>query len=175
MKENNNSSTNKEMDVIINIVDEKFKKIMAIEYHYNLFELFKVLDEKTEQEQNKIYENLINYYLNLIKENGSYQIIFDKEREIDDILSFFDYTYFIKNEEKVKTCWNTQEEGDYVANDLVEKIFGRNKRNIKLPVSLQTIKDYSVPNIVPKSEMKYIVLYIILRLATIYYISVSEN
>lgn len=74
--------------------EERIKKIRAIEYHYDLFDLFKEIDKLSKEEKTITYEMLINDYLEKIKDLDCKKYL-DKEhnRDIDDIMDFFDYDY----------------------------------------------------------------------------------
>ncbi len=158
-------------DNISQKLEERIKKIMAIEYHYNLLDFFKEIDKFTEEEQLFAYELLMNDYLKKIKDFDS-NIILDRkqDRKIDDITDFFDYDYYSKNKDNVSNdeYYDVMEEAEYVVANFISKIFNQKGRTLTLPVTIQNIKDYGVSSVVPEKDMKKVIYWIILKLAVIY-------
>ena len=163
------SNLRENVKTISNNFDTEIKKIMSIEYHYNLFNMFSSIDQLPEVEQNNTYEILINEYLTKL-EKFDYEEIKKLDRVTDDILEFFDYNYFISNDEKeIKDRYQViEEEADEVAYDLIAKVLNRNDRKLELPISIDNIKKYCIHNIIKGDEIKKVILWIILDLATIY-------
>ena len=81
---------------------QKFNTITSIKYHYDLVEVFKNIVTKTKDEQYRIYEELINYYLTEIKKTGNNNIINEFRFNIETALDFFDFEYFHNNNGEVK-------------------------------------------------------------------------
>ena len=141
--------------------------------HINLFELEETRKKDT-LEKTITYEMLINDYLEKIKDLDCKKYL-DKEhnRDIDDILDFFDYDY---SENKILersnnweyTCCEAQEEAEHVVFDLISKMFNQKGRTLMLPVTIQYIVDYGISSVVPDEDIEKAILWIILKLATIY-------
>ena len=163
------SNLRENVKTISNNFDTEIKKIMSIEYHYNLFNMFSSIDQLPEVEQNNTYEILINEYLTKL-EKFDYEEIKKLDRVTDDVLEFFDYNYFISNDEKeIKDRYQIiEEEADEVAYDLIAKVLNKNDRKLELPISIDNIKKYCIHNIIKEDEIKKVILWIILDLATIY-------
>lgn len=162
------------VDNISKTFEERIKKIRAIEYHYDLFDLFKEVDKLSKEEKTIIYEMLINDYLEKIKVLD-YNMIFDKkrERDVDDIMDFFDYDYSENKILERSNNWEdsyseAQEEAEHVVFDLISKMFNQKGRTLILPVTIQYIVDYGISSVVPEEDIEKAILWIILNLATIY-------
>lgn len=151
-------------------LEEKIKKIDAIEYHYDLFELFSTLKNLSPDKKNSIYENLINYYLENIKSKDIITIenIEDKKEEIMD---FFYYNYNLERNENKSIYMYLEAESSDIVNDLVSKSLKENNRNLNLPIRLQFIKEFCISSKVDESDTEKVILFIILELSIIYYLT----
>lgn len=169
-----NNNLQEYADNISKDFEERIKKIKAIEYHYDLFDLFKEIDKLSEKEKITTYEMLINDYLEKIK-SLDYNMLFDKkqERDIENIMDFFDYDYSENKPLERSNNWEdsyseASEEAEHVVYDLISKMFNQKGRTLMLPVTIQYIVDYGISSVVPKEEIEKAILWIILNLATIY-------
>ena len=97
-------------------LEEKFKKIFAIEYHYDIDNIISTNSKLTSSELDDTLEKLINKYLLKIEEVATmekYQAVSDK---VDEGLEFFvDY----KNHHSYDEVF---EEAEEIADDLILKI-----------------------------------------------------
>ena len=169
-----NNNLQEYADNISKNFEERIKKIKAIEYHYDLFGLFKIIDKLSKEEKIITYEMLINDYLEKIK-GLDRNMIFDRkhDRNIDDITDFFDYNYSKEDNSEENNKYEypyceAQEEAEHVVSDLISKIFNQKGRTLTLPVTIQYIVDYGISGIVPEEDIEKAILWIILKLATIY-------
>lgn len=149
-------------DYVISIHDnmeEKIKTIRAIEYHYNLTDFFKELKGLSKDVKHQVLEETLNKYLILLKPIYTKDGFKKISREIDDITDFFidDFDDCIVSE------------GDLVADDLTAKLIGDNGRKLELPVKLSYLKEYCISSLISTKDIDKAIMWIILRLATIYY------
>lgn len=163
------SSTNENRDTILVNIADKIKTIMDIQYHYNLGDLFNNLKGKTKAQKEEVYESIINYYLEKITTGRTIEDVESVERDsdIDEIMTFFTYTYFSKDEESKHNYFVIEEEAECVVDDLIAKICGRNKRNLKLPLKLKDIKDFCIENVVKEKDIESTIMWMILKLAVL--------
>lgn len=179
--ERENKRIEKQVENIIEVLEEKIKKIMAIEYHYNLDELFKEVEKVGEKEKYKIYEGLINYYLEKIRgmeeekiREGGLRTEESKVgvlHEIENIIEFFDEEK--GSEERID---ERGEEASVIAFDLIAKVLGKNKRKLNLPLKIENIKDFSVASTIKEKEMHELFFQIILNLSVVFhYINNLKN
>lgn len=170
-------------DEIKKNLEERIKKIKAIEYHYDLLEYFKSLESLNEKEQMATLELMINDYLEKFKKLGPDKILkMQTQRDVEDTIDFFDYDY-ISDEDKdmsieegldFPVCNRKYEhtgeieEADHTVSDLLSKLANKGGREICLPISIQNIIDYSINNTIPKENMKMVIYRIILDLSVLY-------
>lgn len=154
-----NKNLNEYVDAVHNTIEEKIKTIRAIEYHYELTSIINNSKGLSKKEINSILESLINKYLELLKPIYSREKHKKISKEVDEITDFFS----AGNDDTVIS------EGDLIADDLMAKVTGDNKRSISLPVKIEFIKDYCISSLISPKEIDDVLLWIILRLSTVYY------
>lgn len=172
MKENNELSSNgsieKYKDKVLNNINDKIDTIKKIEYHYNLKDLFNDLKNLSLEQKERTYESIINSQLETISKHNFDDITtIKKKHDIGDIQEFFSYSFFSKNEEENNQFCAIEEEAEYVADDLIAKVCGKNGRSISLPISLSNIKNYCIHSVVSEDGIDKTILWIILDLSII--------
>ena len=156
---------NEYVDVVCENISSKLKIIDGIEYHYELSSLIDNTKKLSSEEIDKVLEKLLNKYLELLK------LIYTKEkfssisRKVDDITDFF-----TKDNDSTMVS-----DGDLIADDLLCKLINDNGRSLKLPIKLEYLKEYCITSLVKKSSVNNEIIWIILRLATIYYCLNDNN
>lgn len=150
---------NEYVDTIHSTIEDKIKTIRAIEYHYELTSLINSSKGLSKTEVSTIMEILINKYLELLKPLYSVEKHKQVSKEVDEITDFFS----AGNDDTIVS------EGDLIADDLLAKVAGRNNRKITLPIKIEFIKDYCISSIITPKEVDKVLLWIILRLSTIYF------
>lgn len=150
---------NEYVDTIHSTIEDKIKTIRAIEYHYELTSLINSSKGLSKTEVSTIMESLINKYLELLKPLYSVEKHKQVSKEVDEITDFFS----AGNDDTIVS------EGDLIADDLLAKVAGRNNRKIALPIKIEFIKDYCISSIITPKEVDKVLLWIILRLSTIYF------
>ena len=177
-------------DTIKTNLEERIKKIMAIEYHYELEDFFNHLKSLPEEEQMTVLEYMINDYLQKIKQFGPDKILeVIEKRDLTDIVDFFDYDYIADEDKEMvkddkfdfpvcKTKYkytSVMEEADHTIYDLISKLSSKNGCEITLPISIENIIDFSINNVVPKKDMKKVIYWIILNLSVAYNYAINLN
>lgn len=157
-KENLNEYVNKMSEVL----DEKFKIITSIEYHYDLEQLMSFMKNLSDTEFENVLENLINDKLEEIKKFGNEDLLQKNNKSVDEVTEFF---YDNENEEDAVCA----EEGSCLATDLILKVFGRNGRKISLPINIGYIKDYCISNVVEEKDLRKTLMWVALELSTVSY------
>lgn len=150
---------NEYVDTIHSTIEDKIKTIRAIEYHYELTSLINSSKGLSKTKVSTIMESLINKYLELLKPLYSVEKHKQVSKEVDEITDFFS----AGNDDTIVS------EGDLIADDLLAKVAGRNNRKITLPIKIEFIKDYCISSIITPKEVDKVLLWIILRLSTIYF------
>lgn len=147
------------VDNICENINNKIKTIDSVECHYELNSLIENINELSDKEKDEILEQLLNKFLELLKPiytQEKYQKIAKKVDNITD--------YFLSNDDD-----NLVSDGDTIADDLIYKLVNYNGRKLNLPVKVEYIKEYSITSLVKDIELTKELIWIILRLATIYY------
>lgn len=155
---------------IFNTFNKKFKKILAIEYHYDLIDIFKCIQDKSIEEKNTIYEEMINSCLNKLT-NIDHETMEKNNKSYDEICDFFEYAYFTSDEYEQANYYSIEEEAEAVVTDLINKIHGINNRGINLPIKLNVIKDFEIHNTIEEIDVEKVIFWIILKLATMCYVN----
>ena len=158
---------------VVRCFDEKINTIKSIVYHYNLLDMIPNFIEMNENERKQKIEDIINFYLNKIKEQNSEEIIRKHRSSIDDITEFFNYSYFDKCNDTMLS--NIQEEAEYIADSFVQKLFTTTGNKLILPVRYEDIKNYCIISTIDEKYTDYVFLWIILKLAVVYNYSNNNN
>ena len=133
----------------------KIMEVLNLEFD-SLINNFNKLPNKS---KDLVIEFTINKLLNDLKNKitmEKYQLI---TRKVDEIT---DYYASKRNDFDV-----ILEEGDKVANDLLFKVIGLNKRSIELPIKLDTIKSFCLSSDIKQNLVYDVLIWIIIRYVTI--------
>ena len=140
------------IDTISHEFENSTKKIMAIEYHYDLEKIFSITDNLSLKEKYSLYEVLINDYLKKIKLLENYPSMNDISKDINDITEFYE----------------AMEEADDIVDDLYLKLIGFNGRNLKLPIKLDDIINLQIRGIINSDDIEKVIYWVILELSVLY-------
>ena len=102
---------------VIECFDNKINIIRNIVYNYNLLDIIPNLTTMSDDEKKQKLENIINFYLEKIQKSKKENIIQENRRKIDDILDFFDYSYFDTQNKDVLDV--VQEEAETITDSFV--------------------------------------------------------
>lgn len=151
---------------VIECFDNKINIIRNIVYNYNLLDIIPNLTTMSDDEKKQKLENIINFYLEKIQKSKKENIIQENRRKIDDILDFFDYSYFDTQNKDVLSV--VQEEAETITDSFVEKLFTKKGNKLLLPIKYDFIKSYCITSSVDKKYTDYVFLWIILKLSITY-------
>lgn len=140
-------------------INSKIKIIDNIEYQYDLNSLIENTNTLSNKELDKVLEKLLNKYLKLLKPIYTKNKFSKISKKVDDITDLF-----LSTDDDIFVS-----EGDSIADDLLCKLINDNGRNLNLPVKIEYIKEYSITCIIKEKDVTKELIWIILRLATIYY------
>ncbi len=152
---------NKKEDVIVNL-GKMINNIKNAEKHYDLFSIFNSMDKES-----LAYESIINYYLKKFKKEYSLKDITKLESLVAEKTKYFDYSNQAKSDEQARYYYMICEEANIITFDLINKVFGKNNRNLDLPVDILEIIDYSISSFIKKEDVDKVIYWIILELAII--------
>ena len=130
------------IDTISHEFENSTKKIMAIEYHYDLEKIFSITDNLSYTEKYYLYEALINDYLRKIKS--------------------------LKNHLSMNDIAKDMEEADDIVDDLYLKLIGLNGRNLKLPIKLDDVINLQIRGIINSDDIEKVIYWVILKLSVLY-------
>ena len=130
------------IDTISHKFENSTKKIMAIEYHYDLEKIFSITDNLSYTEKYYLYEALINDYLRKIKS--------------------------LKNHLSMNDIAEAMEEADDIVDDLYLKLIGLNGRNLKLPIKLDDVINLQIRGIINSDDIEKVIYWVILKLSVLY-------
>ncbi len=156
------------IDTISHEFENSTKKIMAIEYHYDLEKIFSITDNLSLKEKYSLYEALINDYLKKIKSLKNHPSMNDIAKDINDITEFYDYTYGVDDQKEESTLYEAMEEADDIVDDLYLKLIGVNGRNLKLPIKLDDIINLQIRGIINSDDIEKVIYWVILKLSVLY-------
>ncbi|HIR49440.1 MAG TPA: hypothetical protein IAB35_05620 [Candidatus Faecimonas gallistercoris] len=156
------------IDTISHEFENSTKKIMAIEYHYDLEKIFSISDNLSLKEKYSLYEALINDYLKKIKSLKNHPSMNDIAKDINDITEFYDYTYGVDDQKEESTLYEAMEEADDIVDDLYLKLIGVNGRNLKLPIKLDDIINLQIRGIINSDDIEKVIYWVILKLSVLY-------
>lgn len=156
------------IDTISHEFENSTKKIMAIEYHYDLEKIFSITDSLSLKEKYSLYESLINNYLKKIKSLKNHPSMNDIAKDINDITEFYDYTYGVDDQKEESTLYEAMEEADDIVDDLYLKLIGFNGRNLELPIKLDDIINLQIRGIISSNNIEKVIYWVILKLSVLY-------
>ena len=143
--------------LIKKIEDDILKITYVLNLEFNsLNSYFNRLSKKKKDE---VMEITINKLLNELKDKLTFDKYQEITRRVDEVTD-----YYANNKEDFDVIL---EEGDKVANDLLFKVIGVNKRRIELPIKVETIKSYCLSSDIKEDKVYDALLWIIIRYITI--------
>ena len=160
------------MNSCINVLDNQIDEILNTKYHYNLASIFSDICDLSILKQYSIYDEIINNYLEKIKLECKSDVIYKCEDEIVKVLDFYDYDYYFGDENRMDYLEN---EADEIVFDLVLKLFEENGRNLKMPIKIENLIQFSMNSKISENEISKVIWWIILRLSVIYKVGLKNR
>ncbi len=147
-------------------IESKIENIKKIETDYKLCSLLSNIKDLSPKDSDAILEKLLNMYLELLKPVYTRKEYSKISKQVDNITDFF----VLDNNDYIIA------EGDDIAEDLMDKLVNTNDRELNLPVKLEYIKEYWIKSIINIKDIQKTIMWIILRLATVYsFLSQNNN
>ena len=146
-------SNNLIKEIEINI--SKIIEVLNLEYE----SLINNFNKLSNDEKDLVIETTINKLLDELKNKITIEKYHLITRDVDEITD-----YYASKRDDFDVIL---EEGDKVANDLLFKVIGLNKRNIELPIKLDTIKNFCLSFDIKEDLVYDTLLWIIIRYITI--------
>ncbi len=163
------------LETISKKFENNTKKIMAIEYHYDLINMFTETNNLSSEEKYSLYEMLINDYLNKIKSLKYHPKLNEIAGDINDITEFYNYTYKVNNKLQESTLYEIDQEADDIVDDLYLKLFNSNGRKLQLPIKIENIINLQIRSFISKDDLDKVFYWIILKLSVMYSYLSSKN
>lgn len=134
-------------------------KIIEVQ-EYTLDELTIIINDLKRDQKEEVIEEIINNQLNELKDKDDKEIrkVF---KQVDDITDYF-IKYYDDDSDIVSEC-------DQIADDLLFKAIGRNKRTLELPLKVSYIKNYCLSSNINNNQIFDSLVWIALRLVAISY------
>ena len=127
---------------------------------YDLDGLTMIIHDLKKEEKESVIEEIINNQLNELKSKPEEKIrkVF---RQVDEITDYY-IKYYSDDSDIVS-------ESDDIANDLLFKALGKNKRVLELPINISYIKNYCLSSNIKNNQLYDSLVWIALRLVAINY------
>lgn len=150
--------------------DNKINNVVNVLYNYNLFQHLPENLNSTKDSQEIVIENIINYYLSEIdKLNNAEKKLKEKYHDIQEIIDYFSCVNDKKLNEKLKNKYSVIEDnGECIADDLINKLFLKDKRKLALPIKVEIIKSYCISSLIQEEDIEKVFWWIILKLSATY-------
>ena len=134
-------------------------KIIEVQ-EYTLDELTIIINDLKRDQKEEVIEEIINNQLNELKDKDDKEIrkVF---KQVDDITDYF-IKYYDDDSDIVSEC-------DQIADDLLFKAIGRNKRTLEIPLKVSYIKNYCLSSNINNNQIFDSLVWIALRLVAISY------
>ena len=155
MKNENTNYAN----TITSKMTSNLSKVIEVQ-EFSLDDLTIIINNLKNEQKEEVIEEVINNQLNELKDKGDKKIgkVF---KQVDDITDYF-IKYYDDDSDIVSEC-------DQIADDLLFKAIGRNKRTLELPLKVSYIKNYCLFSNISNNQIFDSLVWIALRLVAISY------
>lgn len=154
---------------VVEQIEKYIKNSIETEQHYKLETLFSKINNVSIQEQNNIFNGLINYYLTHIDALYDKEIIEDEEYQGDITDRFSERVEYLKkeqiNEKNLQYMIYIQLEEEDVTSELISHLHAK---KISLPIDIEEIKKNHMSGRIKDKDIILVIKKIILHLAVIY-------
>ena len=157
MKKNNetNEVKAKELALLIsNTMERNLTKIQEV-LDLDIDDLIDIIERQFEEDRDKIISSIINNQLKKLKTSLTMKKYRDISRDVDDITDYY--------ASKKESFDAVIEEGDTVANEILLKVIGNNKRTISLPIDISILKEYCISSEIKEEQLYDTLMWIALR------------
>ena len=157
MKKNNETNEVKAEELallISNTMERNLTKIQEV-LDLDIDELIDIIERQFEEDRDKIISSIINNQLEKLKTSLTMKKYRDISRDVDDITDYY--------ASKKESFDAVIEEGDTVANEILLKVIGNNKRTISLPIDISILKEYCISSEIKEEQLYDTLMWIALR------------
>lgn len=157
MKKNNetNEAKPEELALLIsNTMERNLTKIQEV-LDLDIDDLIDIIERRSEEDRDKIISSIINNQLEKLKTSLTMKKYRDISRDVDDITDYY--------ASKKESFDAVIEEGDTVANEILLKVIGNNKRTINLPIDISILKEYCISSEIKEEQLYDTFMWIALR------------
>ena len=157
MKKNNETNEVKAEELallISNTMERNLTKIQEV-LDLDIDDLIDIIERQSEEDSDKIISIIINNQLEKLKTSLTMKKYRDISRDVDDITDYY--------ASKKESFDAVIEEGDTVANEILLKVIGNNKRTISLPIDISILKEYCISSEIKEEQLYDTLMWIALR------------
>jgi len=157
MKKNNETNEVKAEELallISNTMERNLTKIQEV-LDLDIDDLIDIIERQSEEDSDKIISSVINNQLEKLKTSLTMKKYRDISRDVDDITDYY--------ASKKESFDAVIEEGDTVANEILLKVIGNNKRTISLPIDISILKEYCISSEIKEEQLYDTLMWIALR------------
>lgn len=157
MKKNNETNEVKAEELallISNTMERNLTKIQEV-LDLDIDDLIDIIERQSEEDRDKIISIIINNQLEKLKTSLTMKKYRDISRDVDDITDYY--------ASKKESFDAVIEEGDTVANEILLKVIGNNKRTISLPIDISILKEYCISSEIKEEQLYDTLMWIALR------------
>ena len=157
MKKNNETNEVKAEELallISNTMERNLTKIQEV-LDLDIDDLIDIIERQSEEDRDKIISSIINNQLEKLKTSLTMKKYRDISRDVDDITDYY--------ASKKESFDAVIEEGDTVANEILLKVIGNNKRTINLPIDISILKEYCISSEIKEEQLYDTLMWIALR------------
>ena len=157
MKKNNETNEVKAEELallISNTMERNLTKIQEV-LDLDIDDLIDIIERQSEEDSDKIISSVINNQLEKLKTSLTMKKYRDISRDVDDITDYY--------ASKKESFDAVIEEGDTVANEILFKVIGNNKRTISLPIDISILKEYCISSEIKEEQLYDTLMWIALR------------
>lgn len=149
-------------ELVISIQNTMERNISNIQdmLDLDLNDLIEIVDKLSNKEKDLFFHTIINTQLKNL-ESIPEEKIKGVLRDVDEITDYY--------ESKKEGFSYVVEEGDYIADQLLHKVIGRNNHKITLPIDISVVKDYCFSTELKEEQFYDTFMWIALR-----YIAISR-
>ena len=147
MKKNNETNEVKPEELallISNTMERNLTKIQEV-LDLDIDDLIDIIERQSEEDRDKIISSIINNQLEKLKTSLTMKKYRDISRDVDDITDYY--------ASKKESFDAVIEEGDTVANEILLKVIGNNKRTINLPIDISILKEYCISSEIKEEQL----------------------
>ena len=140
--------------LISNTMERNLTKVQEV-LDLDIDDLIDIIERLSDEDRDKVIGTIINNQLEKLKTSLTMKKYRDISRDVDEITDY--YT------SKKDSFDSVIEEGDTVANEILFKVIGNNKRSITLPIDISVLREYCFSSELKEEQFNDTLMWIALR------------